>query len=77
VLSTWMRFSPKNGAAPWETRLSHRQYFPREMAALLHYNGFSEQVFRADFGLEALRSTSDTAVVECSPCRTTKRSHRP
>ena len=66
ILSTWMRFSPRNGAAPWETRLTHRQYFPQEIAALLHYNGFTEQAWSADFNGSELRSTSDSAVVVCS-----------
>jgi SAM-dependent methyltransferase len=80
VLSTWMRFTPIQGGPVWETRLTHRQYFPQEIAALLHYNGFRDAIWSADFGEAPLCSTSDTAVVECrvsTAAPTTKRRLRP
>jgi SAM-dependent methyltransferase len=49
LLLVWMEFTPENGTKPWTVPLTHRQFFPREMEALLHYNGFSEIFFTADF----------------------------
>jgi SAM-dependent methyltransferase len=40
VLFVSMEFMPKSGAASWVTPLCHRQFFPQELEALLHYNGF-------------------------------------
>lgn len=49
VLSVSMRFEPKKGRA-FETPLAHRQFFPQELEALLHYNGFAIEKSIADFG---------------------------
>lgn len=65
VLSTWMEFSPVDGSPAWQTRLTHRQYFPQEIMALLHYNGFVEQRWTADFADKPLSAQSDVAVVVC------------
>ncbi|MRG92670.1 class I SAM-dependent methyltransferase [Polyangium spumosum] len=40
VLFVAMEFSPVSGEEPWMTPLAHRQFYPRELEALLHYNGF-------------------------------------
>jgi hypothetical protein len=42
LLVVWMRFSPVSGGRSWTIPLTHRQFFPQEMAALLHHSGFSE-----------------------------------
>lgn len=49
VLLVNMEFSPEDGAMPWTVPLAQRQYFPQEMEALLHYNGFSDLRWHADF----------------------------
>jgi SAM-dependent methyltransferase len=40
VLHVAMEFHPMAGGETWMTPLTHRQFFPRELEALLHYNGF-------------------------------------
>ena len=41
VLRVTMRFDPSGGvSAGWTVLLEHRQYYPQEIEALLHYNGF-------------------------------------
>jgi hypothetical protein len=35
-----MEFAPVSGEESWMTPLAHRQFYPRELEALLHYNGF-------------------------------------
>lgn len=64
VLSTWMRFSGSRGS-PSEVLLTHRQFFPQEMAALLHYNGFVDCRWSAGFGQSALDHGADSLVVSC------------
>lgn len=46
VLFVSMEFTPQGKVAPFSTPLAHRQFYPQELEALLHYNGFSieEQV---------------------------------
>jgi SAM-dependent methyltransferase len=63
-----MRFSPHSVGADveaWEVPLCHRQFFPREMEALLHYNGFTDQVWWADFQGELPHADADSLVVSC------------
>lgn len=64
VLSTWMRFSGSSGASS-EVLLTHRQFFPQEMEALLHYNGFVDCRWSAGFGRAALDHGADSLVVSC------------
>ena len=40
VLFVAMEFLPVSGADSWMTPLAHRQFYPQELEALLHYNGF-------------------------------------
>jgi len=46
VLFVAMEFTPQSNAPAFVTPLAHRQFFPQELEALLHYNGFEieEQV---------------------------------
>lgn len=60
------RFSPEKGR-PWSIPLTHRQLFPREVEALLHYNGFTDLEFTADFGDMPADKYTDSCVVRC--CR--------
>jgi SAM-dependent methyltransferase len=61
-----MEFSPEGDGKPWTVPLTHRQYFPREMEALLHYNGFKDIFFTADFTDQAADQHVDSLVVSCS-----------
>ncbi len=47
------------------TPLAHRQFYPQELEALLHYNGFAITERYGDFFRGPLRSTSDTMVLHC------------
>jgi SAM-dependent methyltransferase len=46
----------------WMTPLAHRQFFPREWEALLHYNGFEVDRVEGDFHGGPLDRTSDVMV---------------
>ena len=58
-------FEPEGGTPAFTVPLTHRQYFPREMEALLHYNGFAEILYTADFTDQAADRTVDSIVVSC------------
>ena len=61
----WMQFEPLDGSEPWAIPLTHRQFFPQEMEALLHYAGFRGIEFSADFEHAPLTVDSDWVVVSC------------
>jgi SAM-dependent methyltransferase len=48
--------------AAWTTPLAHRQFFPQEFEALLHYNGFRVERVEGDFHGGALTRESDVMV---------------
>jgi SAM-dependent methyltransferase len=64
-----LHFTPEEGSPPWVVPLTHRQLFPREIEALLHYNGFSDIVFSADFTDARPDSGTDSLVVSCHTSR--------
>jgi SAM-dependent methyltransferase len=64
LLLVRVEFRPSRGAA-WTVPLTHRQFFPRELAALLHYNGFSDCVWTADFRDLPPDAGADSMVVSC------------
>jgi SAM-dependent methyltransferase len=64
LLLVRMEFTPE-GEPVRTVPLTHRQFFPREMEALLHYNGFVELEFTADFGDQLADSYTDSLVVRC------------
>jgi SAM-dependent methyltransferase len=49
VLFISMEFEPESGAPAFMTPLAHRQFFPGELEALLHYNGFAIEKQLGDF----------------------------
>lgn len=53
LLVVWMRFSPVAGGREWTLPLTHRQFFPQEMEALLHYGGFVSSFTEAFSGKPA------------------------
>ena len=65
LLLTWMDFTPEDGGERWTVALTHRQYFPAEMAALLYYGGFTDCVWSADFADEPPDAHVDSMVVSC------------
>lgn len=63
ILFVSMCFEPKTkGEEPFMVPLAHRQYFPREFEALLHYNGFETVELHGDFEGGPLVQSSDTMV---------------
>ena len=64
LLLVRIEFTPERGA-PWTVPLTHRQFFPRELAALLHYNGFTDCVWTADFSDLPPDDGADSLVVSC------------
>lgn len=46
----------------WKTRLAQRMYFPQELEALLHYNGFAVMGIEGDFSGGPLTGASDTMI---------------
>jgi SAM-dependent methyltransferase len=64
VLFVSMEFEPVGQTPPagWVTPLAHRQFFPQEWEALLHYNGFAVDRVEGDFHGGALTRDSDVMV---------------
>jgi SAM-dependent methyltransferase len=61
VLVVRMCFRPKKGKA-FETLLTHRQFYPAEWEALMHYNGFEIEERYGDFSGGPLVKESDEMV---------------
>lgn len=59
-----MRFEPPKGE-PWTIPLTHRQFFPREIEALLRHAGFADIVFTADFSDHPADRLTDSVVASC------------
>lgn len=59
-----MRFEPAKGE-PWTIPLTHRQFFPREIEALLRHAGFVDIVFTADFTAHPADRLTDSVVASC------------
>jgi SAM-dependent methyltransferase len=63
VLFVSMEFEPeKDPSGTWMTPLAHRQFFPQEWEALLHYNGFDVARVDGDFCGGPLTRESDVMV---------------
>jgi SAM-dependent methyltransferase len=60
-------------AEPFMTPLAQRQFFPRELEALLHYNGFEVLELFGDFQRGPLTARSDVMVWHARPKRGTRR----
>jgi SAM-dependent methyltransferase len=65
VLFVAMEFAPNDGTEPWMTPLAHRQFFPQELDALLHYNGFAITERHGDFDGSPLDAKSATMILHC------------
>ncbi|GAC1352503.1 MAG: class I SAM-dependent methyltransferase [Polyangiales bacterium] len=64
VLFVAREFEPK-GAPKFMTPLAHRQFFPAELEALLHYNGFQVVDRKGGFGGEPIDRHTDTILWIC------------
>ena len=63
ILFVSMEFEPiASEHDAWMTPLAHRQFFPPEWEALLHYNGFDVDRVEGDFAGSPLRRDSDVMV---------------
>jgi SAM-dependent methyltransferase len=69
VLFVAMEFSPMDGSDGWMTPLAHRQFYPQELEALLHYNGFAITEQYGDFAGGPLESGSSTILLHAKPRR--------
>lgn len=55
----------EEGPASYSVQLSHRYFFPQELEALLHYNGFKVLCHYGDFELGELRADCESQVLIC------------
>jgi SAM-dependent methyltransferase len=65
VLFLSMEFTPDDGSDPWMTPLAHRQFYPCEIEALLHYNGIEIVERYGSFVRAPLTSRSETMILRC------------
>ena len=65
LLVIWMRFSPEDGSQSWTLPLTHRQFFPQELCALLHHAGFAEPDLFEAFTAKPPGADVDGLVVHC------------
>lgn len=66
TLNVIMRFEPQDRPAQaWTTPLIHRQFFPQELEALLHYNGLRIEALRGDWTSRAPDHGTETLVYHC------------
>jgi len=64
ILFVSMEFQPDRGE-PFMTPLAHRQFFPAELEALLHYNGFEVEHREGGFKGEPVAPGADSIVWTC------------
>jgi SAM-dependent methyltransferase len=69
VLFVAMEFAPVDGSERWMTPLAHRQFYPQELEALLHYNGFELVEQMGDFDGSPVSRESAVLIVTCRPRR--------
>ena len=65
----WFQYDrTEDGEGPEEVavQLSHRCFFPAELEALLHYNGFEVLARYGDFEQGELRGDSESQVLVCA-----------
>jgi hypothetical protein len=63
LLVIWMEFEPIDGSPSWVVPLSHRQFFPMEMRALLAHAGFGEVELFSDFSERTAHDETDSLLV--------------
>lgn len=72
ILYVSCEFEPVSGAPPFSMPLTHRQFFPRELEALLHYNGFTIERWVGDFDLEEEVTPQDHHLAVIARLRATR-----
>jgi SAM-dependent methyltransferase len=65
ILFIAMEFSPVGKTSSWMTPLAHRQFFPQELDALLHYNGLEITARCGDFFGSPPSAASTVLVLHC------------
>ncbi len=65
LLVVWMQFEPVDGSPGYTIPLTHRQYFPQELRAILLSAGFTDIEYRSDFSTEPPGPQTDSLVVSC------------
>lgn len=76
ILFVTMEFEPTTaGSEPFATPLAHRQFFPQELEALLHYNGLEVEKVEGGWLGEPLDRFSDVSIWTCraAPARGARR----
>ena len=64
IETTMMDFEhPSDPSASFCTPLTQRQFFPQELEALLHYNGFAVESHTADFENKPITAATESQVV--------------
>lgn len=63
VRTVTMVLQREDGSAPRAIPLTQRQFFPAELEALLHYNGFSAEDRYGDFAFAPLTADSEVQVI--------------
>jgi hypothetical protein len=58
-------YEAESGGRARVVRLAHRQFFPLELEALLHYNGFAVEAHEGGFDGEELLPESEQQVIRC------------
>jgi SAM-dependent methyltransferase len=69
-------YQPETGGRERVVRLVHRQFFPLELDALLHYNGFEVIAHEGGFDGEELVPESEEQVIRCRSRREKSLSRR-
>ncbi len=66
ILTVAMEFEPRDEPEQrWTTPLAHRQFFPQELEALLHYNGLEVVAVQGDFDPGAPEEDATTLIYHC------------
>lgn len=69
-------YEPEGGGRERVVRLAHRQFFPLELEALLHYNGFAVEAHEGGFDGSPLVPESEEQVIRCRSRREKSLSRR-
>ncbi|AUX47099.1 hypothetical protein SOCE26_086110 [Sorangium cellulosum] len=76
ILFVSMEFSPVGGGERWMTPLAHRQFYPQELEALLHYNGFEISELGSDFSAAPPDNQTSMLLYRCRPRRSSRVARR-
>jgi SAM-dependent methyltransferase len=60
---------PDDVSGSFDTPLAHRQFFPLELEALVHYNGFEVLERYGDFDKHSINEESESQIYLCRPAK--------